>query len=139
MRSTGWFDITPATQERTASAKSIDLSVEHNLPGHDTTDIEEIVHEAGHVEDLPLNDVTSANGAGLSKFGEAKHLHRTADRPQRIAQLVAEHREKFILGLAFPLHLGQRAQIRHDQGAVFPVVHCHGADRDTDVDRCSAS
>ena len=101
-----------ATQARDAFGQVDRASIEHDLARHDPPDVEQVVHQARHVQHLPLDDVARAYSAGLAKVGEAKHLHRTPNRAERIAQLVREHREELILGLALALHLRQACSCR---------------------------
>src|SRR5579862_4876748 len=48
------------------------------------------------MRDLTLNDLDDASGPGISGDDARQELARVADRRQRIAQLVSEHREKLI-------------------------------------------
>src|SRR5438874_845550 len=90
-------------------------SVKDNLARDNTADVQQIFDEARHMRDLTLQDVMRAHGARLSKVSEPQHLHGPAHRTKRIAQLVREHREKFVLRSALPLDLRQSTQIGHDQ------------------------
>lgn len=66
---------------------------EGQLATRNARDIQQIVHQALHVVHLPLHHVQ----LGPPGIAHAQHLQRHDDRRQRVAQLVPQHRQEFIL------------------------------------------
>ena len=122
-------------QARDAFGQVHRAPIEHDLARHDPTHVEEVVHQTGHVQRLPPDDVAGAYGAGLPKVGQAKHLHRAPNRAERIAKLVRQHREKLVLGPALALHLRNRAHVGDDQVRYSTSSTRDLADRHVDIER----
>ena len=84
------------------------LALELDLAARDASDVEQVVDEALQLLHLPFDDGNFA--AVLVQVFLMQELDRRDDRGQRIAQLVAEHREELVLRadrfLAFPEHGG---------------------------------
>src|SRR5579862_6388343 len=67
-----------------------------DLASGDARYIQQIIQQPRHVADLPLDDV--GGPFALARVGDVlEHITRVADRRERIAQLMREHREKFVL------------------------------------------
>ena len=69
---------------------------ELDLAARDARDVEQVVDEPGEVVDLALDDLATR---GSSSPAHAHQLERGDDRRERIAELVAEHREELVLPL----------------------------------------
>ena len=86
------------------------------LPDGDARDVEQVVDHAREVRDLALDD------AGARRVARAvaarHHLERGDDRRERIAQLVAEHREELVLRAVRDLGLAQRVARLAEQADV---------------------
>ena len=97
-------------------------ALEHDLAGPHARGIEQIVDEPPEVNDLTLDDVARlpdvADGAR-----DVEHLRRAGDGGQRIAKLVAEHREEVILRAVGGLRLlKQQGALGLDSFAVGDVA-----------------
>ena len=97
------------------------LSVQLDLAGGDARDIEQVVDESRQVPDLALDDVPLRRGD--SALPARHQLERGDDRRQRVAQLVAEHGQEFVLDAAgrFGLRegrprLGEQAHVVEREG-----------------------
>ena len=77
------------------------LDVQLHLAARHARDVEQIVDEPRQVDELPLDDLLLARE--LRAAAHLDEVQRSDDRRQRIAQLVAEHREKLVLGARRPL------------------------------------
>ena len=109
----------PQRRSRTLSAEIDALAIEDDLSGHDAADVQEIVHEARHVQRLAVDDVAGVRRARLPQAVSAPSTCTAPlDGAQRIAQLVRQHRQELVLRLALALHLGQGADVGDDQRAV---------------------
>ena len=73
-----------------------DLGLQLDAAAGDAGDVEQVVHQAREVVDLPLDDRAFALRSRLA--AQLHQLQRRQDRRQRIAQLVSEHREELVLG-----------------------------------------
>ena len=71
------------------------LFLELDLPPGDAGDVEKVVDKADEVTDLPLDDRPLALG-GVDA-AQLHELQRRQDGRERIAQLVAEHRDELVL------------------------------------------
>jgi hypothetical protein len=74
------------------------FDAQHDLAARDARDVEQVVHQAHQVLDLALDDLALARMGVLA--AHAHQLQRGDDRRQRVAQLVAQHRQELVLGLA---------------------------------------
>ena len=83
-----------------------DLAPQLDLAARDLRDVEQIVDQAGQVVDLPLDHLLLARDRALALVPHQPE--RGDDRRQRIAQLVAEHREELVLGAARRLQLAEQ-------------------------------
>jgi hypothetical protein len=137
------FDLIARRDDRDARSHALGqierVPLEYDFSGRDPADVEQIVHEARHVQRLALNDVAGSCGARFLEIREGKHLDGAADGTQRVAKLVREHGEEFVLGLTLALHFRQRADIRDDQRPIFDPVQGHAADRKMSVDQSPAA
>ena len=62
------------------------------------------------------------SASGSRRSVQAERVHRALDGAERIAQLVRQHREEFVLRAVLALRARQRADVAQDQRAVFDVV-----------------
>ena len=69
----------------------------HESAAADAVDVEQIVDEANDLRKLALHHCASAIDDVWSGAGQAHHLQPIAQRRQRIAQLVRQRGEEFIL------------------------------------------
>ena len=96
-------------RDRSASRSLEPAPDQIDLAARQPRDVEQVVHQPRHVRDLALEDL-----ALTLQRGAAAQLHQLEGRQrrrQRIAQLVAEHRQEPILGAAGLLRL----RLRHDR------------------------
>ncbi len=83
-----------------------------HLSARDARHVEQVLDEADQVPRLPLDDPPLLLG-GVDA-AQAQQLERREDRRERIAQLVAEHRQEFVLGATGDLRVAPRPrQLRH--------------------------
>ena len=87
-----------------------ELGLQLDLAARDARDVEQVVDQPRQVVDLALDDGALALRARLA--AQPHQLQRRQDRRQRVAQLVAEHRQELVLravgalgGLAQAVHL----------------------------------
>ncbi|KAF1858502.1 hypothetical protein Lal_00015019 [Lupinus albus] len=66
-------------------------------PARDARHVQQVVHDVAHVRDLARDDVADLLHARLARICQAQHVGRAGDRRQRIAQLVRQHGEEFVL------------------------------------------
>ena len=71
---------------------------------------------------LPLDDARRAQRHRLGLVQQRQRMHRALDRAERIAQLVRQHGEEFVLGAVLALRTRQRADVGEDQRAMFDIV-----------------
>jgi hypothetical protein len=66
-------------------------------PARDARDVEQVFDEARHLRDLPVHRFEELLLALAHERLAAKHVQRRAQRRERVAQLVRERREEFVL------------------------------------------
>jgi hypothetical protein len=81
------------------------LAAQLDLARGDPRDVEQVVDHPREVRDLALDHLPLAVGR---RVAPRHHLERGDDRRERIAQLVAEHREELVLGAVGDLGVAQR-------------------------------
>ena len=96
--STAWV-----TMVRNSSVSRSELDLASRDPG----DVEQVVEQAGHVLDLPLRRSRAPDRAWRVVAVEADHLQGVTDRRQRVAELVRQHGQEFVLA-AVGLRAGRR-------------------------------
>ena len=97
-------------------------ALQHDLAGDRAADVEQVVHQARHVHHLALDDAGGAQRHGFGLVHQRERMHRALDGAERIAQLVRQHGEEFVLRTVFALRARQRADVAQDQRAMFDVV-----------------
>ncbi len=98
--------------------RSIDLDrllAQRDLAAADPADVEQVVDQPRQLGQLPVDDAARPFVRGIAVRLDAHQVERIADRRQRIAQLVPEHREKFV-------HLALALLQRHDAFALGHVA-----------------
>ena len=83
------------------------LSSQPDLSGVHALDVEEIIEQMGDVVDLPRDHVVRAGFRLALGVRHLEHLGGSADRPQRIAQLVAQQCQELVLETALVLQHGR--------------------------------
>ena len=73
------------------------LAPEQDLPPRDAGDVQQVVHQAGEMEHLPVDGEQGPLGLIPGQPGRAQDVQAVADGGERIAQLVAEHGEELVL------------------------------------------
>ena len=63
----------------------------------DAPDVEQIVHEPGHQPDLPINHLRDAVDDRIPLTAAFHQRDGVADRRQRIAEFVGQHRQELVL------------------------------------------
>ena len=63
----------------------------------DASDVEQVVHEPGHQPDLPLDHVRDAVDDRIPLAAAFHQRDGVADRRQRVAQFVGQHRQELVL------------------------------------------
>jgi hypothetical protein len=66
-------------------------------PVRDARDIEQVLEQARHVADLPLDDLRAPAQLAVLQVARQEHLHAAPDRRERVAQLVRQHRQELVL------------------------------------------
>ncbi len=90
------------------------LTLQLHLAAGDPGGLQEVVDQHRLMEDLALGGVDRPRSGLVPVPLQPQHLEGVADRAERVAQLVGEHREQFGLGLVGPLQ--RRALLRQPQG-----------------------
>nr|GEU28230.1 hypothetical protein [Tanacetum cinerariifolium] len=75
------------------------LGMQLHQAARDARDIEQIVHQRGHVHHLAADDLAGLADAGVVQPGHLQQVGGGADRRQRVAQLVRQHRQELVLAL----------------------------------------
>src|SRR5262249_60195047 len=68
-----------------------------DLAGDDARDVEQIIDDAREMMNLAADDLARARRRAVATRGARQHVCGAADGAQRIAELVAEHREELVL------------------------------------------
>jgi hypothetical protein len=104
---------------------------ERHEPARDARDVEQVVDEARHVAYLAADDGAALAHPGFVQAADAQQVGGGADRRQRVAQLVRQHREEFVLApvrgaqlVLGRLALGDVAEER-DEAAVRRRIGAH--------------
>ncbi len=116
--------------------------MQSDLAGGDALDVEQIVDEVREVSDLPPDHLTRLGRGTLLCVHAPQHSDGAADRAERIAQLVREHRQELVLGVAVAHRavaiapgFEQLAQVGDDQAQVADTLRRHGRrEREIDLD-----
>ena len=93
-----------------------ELPPEVDLALADPGDVEQVVHQPGHLLDLMLDHSRGPLELGIGRALDAEDLHGIADGGERAAQLVAQHREELILAAVGFLERAVQPGILHDHG-----------------------
>ncbi len=98
------------------------LSIQPDLSGDHALDVEQIVDQTCDVADLPRDHVVRAGCRLALGVRHLEHLDGSADRAERIAQLVGQHRQELVFRAAVALGtvavavgLEELRHVRHDQ------------------------
>ena len=59
--------------------------------------VEQVVNQPGQLLDLTLDHLRDLLKLGIGRTLQAEDLHGVADRGERVAQLVSQHRQELIL------------------------------------------
>ena len=81
------------------------LALQRDHPARDARHVEQVVDQDHQVLDLAIDGVAGPGAVRLGQLLEAQQLHGGPDGRQRIAQLVRQHRQEFVLA---PVRLPQR-------------------------------
>ena len=81
------------------------LLAQLHLPAGDLRDVEEIVDQPGEVIDLSLDHLLFPGGSRVAS--QLHQLQRGGDGGERVAQLVAQHGQKLVLGPAGSFQFGK--------------------------------
>ena len=73
------------------------LPTQLDLAAHQARDIEQIVHQANQMVDLPLHDAVRLLHGFRVNVRQRQDFERVANRRQGISQLVGQHRKKLVL------------------------------------------
>jgi len=84
-----------------------ELALEHDFALRDAADVQEIVDHAAEVTQLPIDDLVLPSASVVARGVVGEDGERVLDRRQRVAQLVAEHREKLVLAAVGVLETAQ--------------------------------
>lgn len=101
------------------------MAIQSDLAGGDALDVEQIVDQMREVADLSPDHRTRLGGRAVLCVRALEHSDGAADRADRIAQLVSEHRQELVLciavahgAVAIAAGFEELAQVRHDQAQV---------------------
>ncbi len=75
------------------------LALQRDDAAGDPRHVEQVVDQVDQVLDLTLDDVAGRRPLRFGQLLQAQQLHGGADRRQRIAQLVGQHRQELVLAL----------------------------------------
>ncbi len=73
------------------------LELEHDLPGADASDVEEIVDQAHEMMQLPLHQSPRTRQDRWIGSAQSEQLHGILQRCERISQLVSQDRQELVL------------------------------------------
>ena len=94
------------------------LGLDHHLALHDARDVQQVVDEPRHVIGLPADHIAGPVHRGLRDVVALHDVHGVADRRQRVAQLVGQHRQELVLAPVGLLHGRVQPRVLHgDRGA----------------------
>ena len=79
------------------------LSIQPDLSGDHALDVEQIVDQMRDVADLPRDHLVRAGRRLPLGVRQLEHADGIADRAERIAQLVGQHRQELVLRAAVAL------------------------------------
>jgi hypothetical protein len=85
------------------------LPLELHLALRDARHVEQVVDEARELRDLAVDDLARHAQRRVAVVRAAEDLARVADRRERVAQLVRQHREEHVLAPVRLLQLGEQA------------------------------
>jgi hypothetical protein len=86
------------------------LAPQRHQPAVDARQVEQVVDEAGHVPDLPLDHALRLARLVSARRRHLQHRARVAHRRERVAQLVRQRREELVLA---PVLLAQLRGVAH--------------------------
>ncbi len=101
--------------DRPAHVDVLDLQLD--LAARDARHVEQIVDQAHELLQLPPDHFARPRQALRIRALRLQHVDRVADRRERIAQLVREHRQELVLALVLVLDLAIEARILQRRGA----------------------
>ncbi len=78
-------------------AQRVGAAAQCEAPACDARDVQQVVQQQGHVTHLALDDLVAPALLGLGGLRQARHRAGLADRRKRIAQLVGQRRQEFVL------------------------------------------
>ena len=81
----------------TTARRSSGSRLQRDLALADARDVEQVLDQARQLRDLAVGDVGGPGQLRLGRREPADHLERGADRRERVAQLVREHRQELVL------------------------------------------
>ena len=115
-------------RERNRAAELHGLSLQLDTALRDAREVEQIVDELAELRDLPREQLADHSRRRVRRGVAHEQLARVLNRRERIAQLVAEHREELVLA---PVFVAQRVARAHALGHVVAVHEDsgHGAGR----------
>ena len=97
-------------------------SIQVDLSGDHTFDVEQVIDQMGEVADLPHDHAARAGFGFSAAVRHLEHLDGAVDGADRIAQLVGQHRQELVLHAAVALGavagavgLVELAEVGHDQ------------------------
>ena len=92
------------------------VSLDRHQPARDARDVEQVVDQGLQVVDLADDHLAGAPHDPLVGDLQAQGLGGGGNRGQRIAQLVRQHRQEFILGVVLVFRLAPRLALAGQQG-----------------------
>ena len=95
-----------STASRTTSASVHRLLAQLELVLRDPRDVEQVVDQADHVLHLAFGMCRARSTSAASSRVEPHDLQRAADRRERVAQLVREHRQELVLATVARREIG---------------------------------
>ena len=72
------------------------LGHQHDLAARDARHVEQVVDQPDHVLELPLDDAARPDDLRILRLALHEHVRGIAQRRQRIAQLVRQHRQELV-------------------------------------------
>ena len=110
------------------------LLLQANLVARDAGHVEQVVDQVRQLRGLALDHPEGAAGLVPTGSGTVEDVEAVLDGRQRVAQLVREHRQEFILAL-----IGlEQLRVGHHQQLFLPIElqeYVHLAGQDTGVER----
>ena len=102
------------------------LLAEFDLASGDAGHVQQVIDQPGHLVYLPVDHLRGPLQFRYRRTLGTKDLHRIADRGQRVAELVGQHRQELVLAAVGLLERRQEPRILDGDDGTVGEVFCSG-------------